>query len=176
LKPQPCREREQSNDLACRLGDIQYGESEQSGLQNERERPKALFERMLIPIPTQSGIADHMASNPQQAREINACGRRRCRIEHIERVDERDVFVPSGRRSKRLQHQARPTRGPRPHELRQMAARKSAAQSAIDARAAERGHRKLVMGVDRRQNGRKGPIEFPRTKERLKIRTSKRHC
>ena len=47
-----------------------------------------------------------MSTNPEQASEIDAGGRGRCRVEHVQRIDERHQFATSGGGGNDLKQQA----------------------------------------------------------------------
>ena len=77
------------------------------------------------------GFDDDVAADPEQPAEIDAGGRRRLDVEHVERIDERDELAARGRRGEHLQQQARPARRSRADQLRQLAARKPAAEPRV---------------------------------------------
>ena len=74
---------------------------------------------------------EDLAADPEQPAEIDAGGRRRGDVEHVEHVDEGHDLVPRRRRGEHLQQHARAARRSRAHDLRQLAARKPARQRRV---------------------------------------------
>ena len=70
-----------------------HDEAEVAGLQHERERVDARDRRALVRFARSSRIRTTCPADPEQAIEIDAGGRRRLDVEHVERVDERDQFA-----------------------------------------------------------------------------------
>ena len=111
--------------------DVEHDEAEVAGLQHQRERADRLLERALVQIAAQSRVGDDVAADPQQPIEIDAGRRRRLDVEHVERIDQRDQLAARGRRRQHLQQQAGAPRRSRADQLRQLAARKPAAQPRV---------------------------------------------
>ena len=59
---------------------------------------EAFLQRAVLARQADARRARRLAAHPQHARKIDAAGRRRHRIEHVERIDERDGFAPRASR------------------------------------------------------------------------------
>ena len=81
-----------------RFRGVEHDEPEVAGLQHQRERANRLLERALIHVAAQARIRHDVSADPEQPIEIDAGGRRRFDVEHVERVDERDQLAARRRR------------------------------------------------------------------------------
>ena len=132
LQPQPRRERQPPERVRRRLGGVEHDEAEVAGLQHERERLDRLLERALIQVAAQARIGHDLARGSTAAgrdrrRPPPPTRRRTCRAHRRARR----ARCRAGRRGQHLQQQARAARRSRADELRQLAARKPAAQPRV---------------------------------------------
>ena len=72
-----------------------------------------------------------MTADPQQTIEIDPGRVRRCDVERIERIDERDQLTARGGGGQRLQQQTRAARRSRTDDFGQLSARKPAAEPCV---------------------------------------------
>ena len=89
------------------------------------------------------GLHDDMPADPEQAVEIDAGGRRRLDIEHVERVDQRHELAARGRGGQQAQQQAGAPRRARADDLRELAAREPAAEPRVQARQRRSARRRI---------------------------------
>jgi hypothetical protein len=145
------------------LRGIEDDEAEISCLQDERERLEGAIERALIQLTAQAGMGHDLAAHPQQPRQIDARRIRRRHVEHVEDIDERDDLAPGCGRRKHPEEYARATRRSRTDDLRDLPARKPAAQPHVQRRNTGRSRGVFISTArgKRWKYCRKRPIQLP---------------
>lgn len=160
-QPQPGGERQAAQRLVRRLAQVEDHEAEVAGLQHEAERLHRLLHRPLVQAAAQPGVGDHVPAHPEQAREIDAGRSGRRGIEHVEGIDQRHQLTARGCGRHRLQQQAGASRRAGTDHFREMPARESAAEAAVERGEAGGPNRLFIPRVERGQRRGERPVETP---------------
>ncbi len=165
----PGGERQPPQGVGRRLSHIERDEPEVAGREHECERPDGLLHRALVHIAAQTRMGRDMTADPEQAVEIEAGGRGRLDIEHVERVDERHQFSTPAGRGQQAQQQARAARRSRADDLGELPAREPASEFCVQSRNTRGTDGVFIVGVERRQGRRERAVELTRTEQRFEM-------